>query len=97
MPIHTRLSEPDHVNEPGQVREYGGLLSRVATTHQPVIVRREGVDIVAVITVEHLELLGELLAQREAEDLAAQLDWARAAQVSPPPQQWFEENEPKPF
>jgi hypothetical protein len=47
--------------------------------------------------VEHLELLWELLAQREAEELAAQVDWAQVAQTSPPPRQWFEGNEPKPF
>ena len=62
-----------------------------------MIVRRDGVDVAAVIAVEHLELLRELLAQREAEQLAAQVDWAQVAQSSPPPQQWFEGNEPKPF
>ncbi len=97
MAIDTLLNEPDHVNEPGKAQEYSGLLSRVATTHQPVIVRRDGADIAAVIAVEHLELLQELLAQREAEALASQVDWTRAIQLCPPAQQWFEENEPKPF
>ncbi len=97
MPKHTLLSEPDHVDEPQQVQDYWGLVSRVAATQHPVIVRRGGTDVAAVIALEHLELLRELLAQHEAEQLAAQVDWAQVAQVSPPPKHWFEEDEPKPF
>jgi hypothetical protein len=93
----TLLSEPDHVVERQEVQEYWGLVGRVAATHQPVIVRRGGADVAAMITVKHLELLRELLAQHEAEQLAAQVDWAQAAQVSPPPPHWFEGNDPKPF
>jgi uncharacterized protein (DUF2267 family) len=81
MPKPMLLSEPDHVDEPQKVQEYWGLVSRVA----------------AMITVEHLELLRELLAQHEAEQLAAQVDWAQVAQVSPPPPHWFEGDDPKPF
>jgi prevent-host-death family protein len=97
MPKHTLLSEPDHVDEPQQIQDYRGLVSRVAATQHPVIVRRGGADVAAVIPVAHLELLRELLAQQEAEQRAAQVDWAQMAQVSPPPQQWFEGDEPKPF
>ena len=85
------------MDEPQKVQDYWGLVSRVAATQQPVIVRRGGADVAAVIPVEHLELLRELLAQQEAEQLAAQVDWAQVAQVSPPPQHWFEGDEPKPF
>jgi prevent-host-death family protein len=67
MPKPTVLSEPDHVDEPQKVQEYWSLVNRVAATHQPVIVRRGGADVVAVITVEHLELLRELLALHEAD------------------------------
>jgi len=97
MPKHTLLSEPDHVDEPQQVQDYWGLVSRVVTTQHPVIVRRDGTDVAAVIPIEYLESLRELLAQHEAEQRAAQVDWARGAQLSPPPQQWFEGDEPKPF
>ena len=97
MSKHTFLSEPDHVDEPQQVQDYWGLVSRVAATQHPVIVRRGGIEVAAVIPVEHLELLRELLARHEAEQRAAQVDWAQVAQVSPPPQQWFEGDEPKPF
>ena len=72
-------------------------MSRVAATQHPVIVRRGGTDVAAVIPVEYLELLRDLLAQQEAEQRAAQVDWAQVARVSPPSQQWFEGEEPKPF
>jgi hypothetical protein len=94
---HTLLSEPDHVDEPQQVQDYWGLVSRVVATQHPVVVRRGGVDVAAVIPVEYLELLREFLAQQEAEQRAARVDWAQMAQVSPPPQQWFAGEEPKPF
>jgi len=97
MSVQSLLSELDHIEEPQKTQEYWDLVSRVASTHQPVIVRRGGADVAAVIAVEHLELLRELLAQQEAERLAAQVDWARVAQASPAPQQWFEGEEPKPF
>ena len=54
-------------------------------------------DVAAVIPVEHLELLRELVARQEAERRTAEIDWQRPAHVSPPPRQWFEGDEPKPF
>ena len=91
------LSEPERVDEPQQVQEYAEVLSRVASKRQPVIVRRGGVDFAAVIALEHLELLQEVFAQHEAERLASEMDWTQLAKVSPPPQPWFEGDEPKPF
>ena len=97
MPSHIFRSEPDLVDEPQEVQDYRGLVSRVAATQHPVIVRRSGADVAAVIPVEYLKLLRELLAQQEAEQRASQIDWAKMAQDSPPSQQWFEGEEPKPF
>jgi len=91
------LSEPDRIEEPQKVQEYWDLVSRVASTHRPVIVRRGSADVVALIAVEHLALLQEIVAQQEAERLAAQVDWAHAAQTFPPPQEWLAGDEPKPF
>jgi hypothetical protein len=51
----------------------------------------------AVIPLEHLELLQEVLMRPEVEKLAAQLDWDRAVQTLRPPQEWFESEEPKSF
>jgi hypothetical protein len=97
MPKHMLLREPDHVDEPQQVQDYWGLVSQVAATHHPVIVRRGGTDVAAVVPVELLALLREFLAQAEAEQRAAQVDWAQAAHASPPAPQWFAGDEPKPF
>ena len=97
MSTRPLFHEPDHLEEPQKVQEYWDLVSRVASTHHPVIVRRGGANVVAVIAVEHLELLQEMVAQHDAERLAAQVDWAHAAQTSPPPQEWFAGDEPKPF
>ena len=97
MSTQPLLSAPDHIEEPQKAQEYWALVNRVASTHHPVIVCRRGTDMVAVIAVEHLALLQEMLAQQEAERLAAQVDWAHAAQTSPPPPQWFAGDEPKPF
>ena len=97
MSKHTLLSALDHVDEPQQVQDYWGLVSRVAATQHPVIVRRGGIEVAAVIPVEHLEWLWEFLAQQEAEQRAAQVDWVQVARVSPPLQPWCEGEEPKPF
>jgi PHD/YefM family antitoxin component YafN of YafNO toxin-antitoxin module len=97
MSKHELLSEPDLVDEPQQVQDYRGLVSRVAATQHPVIVLRDGAEVAAVIPLEYLELLRELVTRQEAEQRAAQIDWARVAQDSPPPQHWFEGEEPKPF
>lgn len=89
--------EPERVDEPQRVQEYAEVFSRVASRRQPVIVRRGGSDFAAVIALEHLQLLQEILAQQEAERIASEMDWAKVAKVSAPPQQWFEGDEPKPF
>ena len=91
------LIEPERVDEPQRVQEYAAVLNRVASMRQPVIVRRGGADFAAIIALEHLELLQELLAQQEAERIASEMDWTQLAKVSPPPPQWFEGDEPKPF
>jgi prevent-host-death family protein len=92
----TTLMEPAYLDEPHRTQEYADMLSRVAAEHQPVIVRRRGVDVAAVISLEDLRLLQELFARHEAETLAAEIDWSRLAKPTPPAQ-WFEGDEPKPF
>ena len=93
----TALYEPNRVNEPGVFQDYAALLSQVAVEHKPVIVRRDGEDLAAVIPLEHLEILQEILARREVEDLAARIDWDAAVKTQRPPQEWFAAEEPKPF
>ena len=93
----TRLLEPGRVDEPKLAQEYADVLSRVASERQPIILRRGGEDLVAVIPLDYLELLQDVVARDAAEDIASRLDWDRAVKESPPPQTWFDGDEPKPF
>ncbi|HZV06832.1 MAG TPA: hypothetical protein VE999_17245 [Gemmataceae bacterium] len=88
---------PDHVDEPQAAPEYAEVLSRVAAERKPIIVRRSGADLAAVVPLDYLELLQDLLARQEAQQLLAQLDWERLLKSSPPPQSWFDGDEPQPF
>jgi putative addiction module component (TIGR02574 family) len=54
-------------------------------------------DLTDFVPLEYLELLQDLLARQRAEQLARRLDWNRLIPSSPPPPEWFEEDEPKPF
>jgi prevent-host-death family protein len=91
------LTEPHRVDEPAAARDYSDVLSQVASGGQPVIVRRNGEDFAAIIPLEHLELVREVLGRKEVQELAASIDWHRAVQSLPAPPAWFEGDEPKPF
>ena len=91
------IPDPGHIDEPQQAVDYAAVLSDVAARHQPVIVRRNGADFAAVVPLEHLELMREVLASQEAERLAAQLDWPRLTAACAPAKEWLEGDEPKPF
>jgi PHD/YefM family antitoxin component YafN of YafNO toxin-antitoxin module len=97
MTVPSLLEEPGRVDEPGAAQEYSAVLTQVASEHRPVIVRRNGEDLAAVIPLEHLELVREVLARQEAAIRAAQIDWNQARKALRPPQEWFEGDEPKPF
>ncbi len=97
MTVQPFLTDPGHVDEPREAQEFSDVLSRVASDHRPVIVRRNGEDLAAVIPLEHLELLREVLARQDVEKLAAQIDWDRLVKTRPPAQEWFDGDEPKPF
>jgi PHD/YefM family antitoxin component YafN of YafNO toxin-antitoxin module len=97
MPTHPLLTEPGRVDEPRAVEAYSDVFSKVAAEGKPVIVRREGVDLAAVISLEHLELVREILAREEVEQAAERIDWERARKQLRPAQDWLEGEEPKPF
>jgi hypothetical protein len=97
MTVQSLLAEPTYVEEPRVVQEYADVLSQVAAEGKPVIVRRNGAALVAVIPLEHLEMVREILARQEVEKLAAQIDWERAPKTLRPPQEWFDSDEPKPL
>ncbi|MCP4592243.1 MAG: type II toxin-antitoxin system Phd/YefM family antitoxin [bacterium] len=92
----TALIDPLYVEEPNHVQEYVDVFSRVAVENQPVIVRRRGEDVAAVISLAQLSLLQELLARQQAELLAAEMDWS-SLDKAVPPQEWLDGDEPKPF
>lgn len=89
--------EPSHIDEPQFAQESAKVLSRVAAERHPIIVRRDGADLAAVIPLEYLEILQDVLARQEAEQLAGQLNWDQLVKTSPPPPEWFAGDEPKPF
>jgi prevent-host-death family protein len=97
MTVQPLLPEPSRVDEPRAAQDYSDVLTRVAAEGRPVIVRRNGTDLAAVIPVAHLELVREVLAWQEAERLAAQIDWDQVVKTHRPPQEWFDGEEPKPF
>jgi hypothetical protein len=73
------------------------VLSQVAAAGRPVIVRRNGEDLAAVIPLKHRELVREILAHQEVDMSAAQIDWAQARKSLRPPQSWFDDNDDNPF
>jgi prevent-host-death family protein len=97
MTVPSSLEEPGRVDEPKAAQEYSEVLTQVATEHRPVIVQRNGRDLAAVVPLEHLELVREVLARRDVEESAAQIDWHQARKTLRPPQDWFDGEEPKPF
>jgi PHD/YefM family antitoxin component YafN of YafNO toxin-antitoxin module len=93
MTVPSLLEEPGRVDEPRAAQEYSAVLTQVAAERRPVIVRRNGEDLAAVVPLEHLELLREAVARQEVEKLAEQIDWERARQAPRPPQAWFDDND----
>jgi hypothetical protein len=92
MTVQTLLTEPGRVDEPQAAQAYSDVLSRVAAEGKPMIVRRNGEDFAAVIPLELLELLREIVARQEVEKQAAQIDWKRVPKT-PPPQWWLDDTD----
>lgn len=93
MTVQLLLAEPSRVDEPQKVQEYFDVLTKVVAEGKPMIVRRNGEDLAAVISLEHLELLREVVARREVEHLAARVDWSNLPKTLRPPQEWFEDTD----
>src|SRR5438874_3193956 len=104
MTVQSLLTEPGRVDEPREAQEYSDVLTQVVAEGKPLIVRRNGEDLAAVIPLEYLELLREVVARQEVEKRAGQIDWSRVPTTHRPPQEWFDdtddpfqpEEEPKP-
>jgi hypothetical protein len=93
MTVESLLAEPTRVDEPRAGQAYAEVLSQVASEGRPVIVRRNGADLAAIIPVEFLELVRDILARPEVEKRAAQIDWSRVVKAHPPPQGWFDDKD----
>jgi hypothetical protein len=93
MTLQSLFAEPSRVDEPRAAQEYSDVLSQVAADGKPLIVRRNGADLAAVISLQHLELLREVAAQKDVEQRAAQIDWAHIPKTQRPPQQWFDDTD----
>jgi hypothetical protein len=91
------VPEPTHIDEPQLAEGYADVLSNVAAQRRPVIVRRGGEDLAAVIPLEYLELMQDSLARQEAERVSRLLPWNALLKNAHPPQQWFDQDEIKPF
>jgi hypothetical protein len=87
------LTQPGRVEEPQVVSEYAAVFNRVAAEGRPIIVCRAGADLAAVVPLEQLQLLQDLLARQEAEDQARQIDWKDLAGRPGPPQAWFDDTD----
>jgi PHD/YefM family antitoxin component YafN of YafNO toxin-antitoxin module len=85
------------VHEPQTAQEYAAVLTQVVAAGRPVIVRRNGEDLAAVVPLEHLELVREILAHQQVERAAAEIEWSRAREVPRPPQSWFDDEQDNPF
>lgn len=97
MNVPYASNELVRVDEPKGAGDFAAVLSQVAAAGQPVIVRRSGHDLVAVVPLDHLELINDCLARQEVEKAAAQIAWDRVPGTLRPPQSWFEDEEDNPF
>lgn len=91
--LQSLLSETSRVDEPQAAQEYSEVLSQVAAEGKPLIVCRNGTDLAAVVSLEHLELLREVAARQAVEEQAAQIDWDRMPKTQRPPQEWFDDTD----
>lgn len=97
MTSSSLLEEPGRVEEPRGAQEYSDVLTQVAAGGRPVIVRRNGEDLAAVIPLEYLDLVREFLSREEVQRQATRINWDQARQLLRPAPEWFEGDEPKPF
>jgi hypothetical protein len=92
MSVLALLAEPGRIDEP-HAEEYSDVLTQVGAEGKSVIVRRDGNDLAAIIPVQQLELVREILARHQVEAQAARIDWSKPGMSSRPPQAWFDDTD----
>jgi prevent-host-death family protein len=92
MTVQSLITEPSRVDEPGVVQEYSNVLSQVAAEGRPIIVRRNGEDLAAIVPLELLDAIREAVAWQEVEKTAKHIDWDRLKSYRPS-QSWLKDDE----
>ncbi len=92
-----QIQEPNRFDEPREAKAYSDVITKVAAEGQAVIVRRDGIDVAAIISLDQWEILQDALAMEEAQRQLKTMDLQRLVKENPPPQSWFDNDEPKPF
>ena len=87
------FEEPNRVDEPSGTQEYSAVVTKVASNGRPVIVRRNGEDVVAIVPLPFFDKVREFLSREEVEIAAAQIDWSKASTSARPPQSWFDDDD----
>lgn len=90
MAVDSVLPDPARVDEPDAVQGFADVLTQVASEGKTMIVRRNGKDLAAVISIPQLNQLREMVARQQAEQLAASIQWGKNL---PPPQAWFDDTD----
>ena len=93
MSVPSLLEEPGRVDEPREAEDYAAVLTQVVAAGRPVIVRRNGEDLAAVVPLEQLQLVREILARQDVERPAAELGRYQASKNLRPPQSWFDDDD----
>lgn len=91
------MQEPGYVDEPREAKGYADMLTRVSMEQRAVVVRRDGAELAAIVPLHYLESLHEAAAMEEIQRALSKVDLAGMAKENPPPQEWFDRDEPKPF
>ena len=97
MTVPSLLEEPGRVDEPQAAQGYSAVLTRVAVERRPLIVRRNGEDLAAVIPLEYLELVREVLRSRKSRNWARKLIGTRRAKLSAHPRSGSKATSQNPF
>ena len=93
MSVPSLLEEPGRVDEPREARAYAAVPIQVVAAGRPVIVRRDGEDLAAVVPLEQPQLVREILARQDVVRLAAELGRHQANKLPRPPRSWFDDQD----
>ena len=105
MTVESWLKEQETVNEPKKPEEYDDFITEQVKKGCPVIIRRKGKEPFALIPVNLLDEVREMLVEldklretwADVERQAAQIDRDRVTKMPRPPQSWIDDTTDDPF